>query len=156
MMKPVLTWMPAVALSLVLAACSTGPRTLRLAPPRLEIESVQLDGDQARIIVLLHNPNDHAVIIDRAHLAMRIGEDELFNAEWQLGLDVSPRNRERVPLEAPARQPAAATLAALDRSSRPNLTYTLTSELSIRNQRDMRAKQDGYLHPVPGQLGHYR
>lgn len=156
-MKSVLTWMPAAALSLVLvAACSAGPKTVRLAPPGLEIESVHLDGDRARIIVLLHNRNDHPVMIDRAHLVMLIDESELFNAEWQIDLDVGPRNRERVPLEAPVRQPAAGMLAALDDSTRPNLAYTLKSELSIRNQSDTRGKQDGYLHPVPGQPGHYR
>lgn len=140
----------------ILAGCASGPREIRLEPPTLLVESLRVEDGMAYFRLLVHNRNDHDVFLESAAIAMRIDDAELFNAAWQLDLDIGPRGRELVRLDAPALPVAAKRLAALAQSSGANVRFAMTSEIAIQGQRDAEIEQDGFLHPVPGQPGHFR
>lgn len=140
----------------ILAGCASGPREIRLEPPTLLVESLRVEDGMAYFRLLVHNRNDHDLFLESAAIAMRIDDAELFNAAWQLDLDIGPRGRELVSLDAPAFPIAAEVLSALGQSSGANVRFAMSSEIAIEGQRDAEIRQDGFLHPVPGQPGHFR
>lgn len=139
-----------------LAGCSAGPRQIRLEPPTLLVESLRIEDDLVHFRLLVHNRNDHNLNLESAAMAMRVDDAELFNAAWELDLDIGPRGRELLSLDAPAMPIAAEILLALGQSHRANERFELSSEIVIEGQRDAKTVQEGFLHPVPGQPGHFR
>lgn len=146
----------AVLLWTLLTGCHTGPIKVGQEPPTLQVESLRIEQEVVHIGLLVHNRNDHSLFIEKAVVAMRIDGDELFNAGWRLDLDIGPRGRELVGLEAPAMQPAAGRLSDIGATPGTGVAYELSSEIVLGGQRDARKGQQGFLYPVPGQPGHYR
>lgn len=140
----------------VLCACATGPREIRLAPPSLQVESLRIDDGTVHFRLLIHNRNDHVLYLSEAAVAMRVDGSELFNAAWQLDLDMGPRGRELVSLDAPALAAAADILSAPDRFGDAGVPFELSAEFVIEDMRDAEIGQRGFLHPVPGQPGEFR
>lgn len=140
----------------LLCACATGKREIRLEPPSLQVESLRIENDTVHFRLLVHNRNDHVLYLSEAAVAMRIDGAELFNAAWQLDLDMGPRGRELVSLDAPAVPAGAEILATFDRSDRSGVPFELSAELVIDDMRDAEIGQKGFLHPVPGQPGQFR
>jgi len=140
----------------LLFACATGKREIRLEPPSLQVESLRIDDDTVHFRLLVHNRNDHVLYLSEAAVAMRIDGTELFNAAWQLDLDMGPRGRELVSLDAPAMAAAAEVLSAFGRSDGTGVPFELSAEFVIEDMRDAEIGQKGFLHPVPGQPGQFR
>jgi len=140
----------------LLCACATGPREIRLEPPSLQVESLRIEDGKVYFRLLVHNRNDHVLYLSEAAVAMRIDGAELFNAAWQLDLDMGPRGRELVSLDAAAVQPAAEALSAAGSSSPAGVPFELSAEFVIADMRDAEIGQRGFLHPVPGQPGEFR
>jgi len=140
----------------LLCACTTGPREIRLEPPSLQVENLRIEDGMVYFRLLVHNRNDHVLYLSEAAVAMRIDGAELFNASWQLNLDMSPRGRELVSLDAPARPATAKILSALGQSHAAGVPFELSSEFVIEDMRDSEINQEGFLHPVPGQPGEFR
>lgn len=139
-----------------LAACATGAREIRLQPPSIQVESLRIEDGVVHFRLLVHNRNDHVLYLSEAAVAMRIDGTELFNAAWQLDLDMGPRGRELVSLDAEATPAATTILAALGDSGEDSVSFELSSEIVIDGQRDAEIGQKGFLHPVPGQPGEFR
>jgi hypothetical protein len=133
-----------------------GPREIRLEPPSLQVENLRIHDGMVHFRLLVHNRNDHALYLSQAAVAMRIDGTELFNAAWQLDLDMGPRGRELVSLDAPAMPAAAEILLTLAQSGRTNVPFELSSDIVIENMRNAEIGQKGFLHPVPGQPGEFR
>ena len=106
--------------------------------------------------LLVHNRNDHVLYLSEAAVAMRIDGIELFNAAWQLDLDMGPRGRELISLDASAMQAAAEILSALGPSDAAGVPFELSAEFVIEDMRNAEIGQRGFLHPVPGQPGVFR
>ncbi|HKL50539.1 MAG TPA: hypothetical protein VJ908_05185 [Wenzhouxiangellaceae bacterium] len=145
-----------LATACALGACATGPREIRLEPPALQVENLRIEDGTVHFRLLVHNRNDHVLFLSRAAVAMRVDGTELFNAAWQLDLDMGPRGRELVRLDAPAMPSGAAILEAIERSGDDSVPFELASEIVIDGQRDAETVQQGFLHPVPGMAGEYR
>lgn len=140
----------------LLCACATGQREIRLEPPSLQVESLRIENGTVYFRLLLHNRNDHDLYLSEAAVAMRIDGTELFNAAWQLDLDMGPRGRELVSLDAPALPDAAERVLADAGRDEAGVPFELSSEIVIEGQRDAEIGQNGFLHPVPGQPGEFR
>lgn len=140
----------------VLCGCATGPREIRLAPPSLQVESLRIDDGTVHFRLLIHNRNDHVLYLSEAAVAMRVDGSELFNAAWQLDLDMGPRGRELVSLDAPALKAAADILSTPDGFVGAGVPFELSAEFVIEDMRDAEIGQTGFLHPVPGQPGEFR
>lgn len=137
-------------------ACSSGGPTVRREPPGVQLESLRLDGDRARLGLLLHNRNDHRIQVRALRLAMMLGDETLIEDRWSVVLDIGPRVRERVPLETMARPGALDRLARLDAGDDASIGYRLLSEVELIDQSRTEQRREGFLHPVPGQPGRYR
>lgn len=140
----------------VLCGCAAGQREIRLEPPSLQVENLRIEDGVVHFRLLVHNRNDHVIYLSEAAVAMRIKGVELFNAAWQLDLDMGPRGRELVSLDAPAMPTAADILLAPEATVEAGVPFELTSEIVIRDMRDAEIGQTGFLHPVPGQPGEFR
>jgi hypothetical protein len=140
----------------LLFGCATGLREIRLEPPTLQVESLRIEDGMVYFRLLVHNRNDHVLFLSEAAVAMRIDGIELFNAAWQLDLDMGPRGRELVSLDAPARPAAAEIMSAPGKSGNAGVPFELSSEFVIEDMRDAEIGQTGFLHPVPGQPGVFR
>lgn len=140
----------------LLGACATGARQIRLEPPSLQVENLRIEDGTVHFRLLVHNRNDHVLYLSEAAVAMRINGAELFNAAWQLDLDMGPRGRELVTLDAPATPAGAEILSSLAQSGSAGVPFELSSELVMEDMRDAEIGQKGFLHPVPGQPGEFR
>jgi len=140
----------------MLCACATGPREIRLEPPSLQVENLSIKDGTVYFRLLVHNRNDHVLYLSEAAVEMRIDGTELFDAAWQLDLDIGPRGRELVSLDTPARPAAASILSARGQAGDTGVPFELASEFVIENMRDSEISQKGFLHPVPGQPGEFR
>lgn len=140
----------------LLCACAMGPREIRLEPPSLQVESLRVEDGKVHFRLLVHNRNDHVIYLSEAAVAMRIDGAELFNAAWQLDLDMGPRGRELVSLDATAMQAAAELLSDGAPTSPAGVPFELSAEIVIADMRDAEIGQRGFLHPVPGQPGEFR
>lgn len=146
----------AAALGLLLAACGTGSMDVRLEPPAVKVESLRLEGGSVRLGLRIDNHNDHELLVESAAVAMRVNDIELFDTARRLELDISPRGRELVHLDAPVLPGGAQLLERLERSPGPQIEFELSSELVIDGQKDAENVEQGFLYPVPGQPGHFR
>lgn len=144
-----------VALIACLASCASSP-SVRSQPPALQIDVLALERDRARIILLLHNRNDHPLEISAINLRMRFDELTLFEQVWEVDLVMDARGRERVTLDASVDAVARNRLLALERGTQNNLAYRLEGAVELADQRDATVESDGFLHPVPGQPGQFR
>ncbi|MDT8439390.1 MAG: hypothetical protein RQ729_10315 [Wenzhouxiangellaceae bacterium] len=149
-------WILALLALLMLAACGSGPTRVRSEPPGLLLDLLALEGNQARIVVLLHNRNDHALAVSAIELRMLFDDEVLFEQPWTVNLMMDARGRERVVLETTVRASAAKRLTALESGDQPSLRYQLQGGLELADQRDMPLDRTGFLHPVPGQPGQFR
>lgn len=140
----------------LLGACATGPRQIRLEPPSLQVESLRIQDGMVYFRLLVHNLNDHVVYLSEATVSMRIDGTELFNAARQLDLDMGPRGRELISLDAPAGPAAAEILSGLGQSAGAGIPFELSGEFVIEGMGDAQIDQKGFLHPVPGQPGAFR
>ncbi|HMB40219.1 MAG TPA: hypothetical protein VKO85_14160 [Wenzhouxiangellaceae bacterium] len=140
----------------LLCACATDRREIRLEPPTLQVESLRIEDGMVYFRLLVHNRNDHVLYLSEAAVAMRIDGIELFNAAWQLDLDMGPRGRELISLDASAMQAAAEILSALGPSDAAGVPFELSAEFVIEDMRNAEIGQRGFLHPVPGQPGVFR
>lgn len=140
----------------VLGACASGQREIRLEPPSLQIENLRIDGGIVHFRLLLHNRNDHVLYLSEANITMRIDETDLFDAAWRLDLDMSPRGRELISLDAPALTVAAERLLANAGRGAAGVPFELSSEIVIEGQKKAEIEHTGFLHPVPGQPGEFR
>jgi hypothetical protein len=148
--------LPLAALLGLLAGCTTGSMDVRLEPPALQVESLQMEGDTVHLGVRIHNRNDHALMLQSAAMEMRVNNHELFNATRELALDIGPRGRELVRLNAPALPAGAKILDAWHSSPGASFEFELSSEVVIDGQKDAKNVEQGFLYPVPGQPGHFR
>lgn len=139
-----------------LCACATGAREIRLEPPSLQVESLRIENGTVHFRLLVHNRNDHVLYLSEAGVAMRVDGTGLFDAAWRVDLDMGPRGRELVSLDAAARPAGVDILAAIEQSGRSSVPFELSSEIVIEGQRDAEISQQGFLHPVPGQPGVFR
>lgn len=139
-----------------LCACASSAGEIRLEPPALQVESLRVEDGMVHFRLLVHNRNDHVIFLSKAAVAMRIEGLELFNAAWDLDLDMGPRGRELVSLDAPAMPGGAGVLETVEQSGRLSAPFELSSEIMIDGQRDAEIGQEGFLHPVPGQPGVFR
>lgn len=140
----------------LLGGCATGPRQIRLEPPSLQVENLRIEDGTVHFRLLVHNRNDHVLYLSEVAVAMRIDGTELFNAAWQLDLDMGPRGRELVTLDAPAMPAGVETLSAFGSSGSTGVPFELSSAFVIEGMRDAEIGQSGFLHPVPGQPGEFR
>lgn len=140
----------------LLCACATGRREIRLEPPSLQVESLRIDNGTVYFRLLVHNRNDHVLYLSEVAVAMRIDGSELFDAAWQLDLDMGPSGRELVSLDAPAGPAATEILATLGQSSDAGVPFDVSAAFVIEDMRDAEISQQGFLHPVPGQPGVFR
>jgi len=145
----------ALALCL-LAGCASGPHEIRLEPPTVDVESLRVENDTVYFRVLMHNRNDHELFIESAAMAMRIDAAGLFDSAWQLDLDIAPRGRELVSLDAPAMPIAAELLEAIQGSPGASVQFALSGKIVIEGQGDAELEREGFLYPVPGQPGQFR
>lgn len=145
----------AAALGL-LAACSTGSMDVRLDPPTVRVESLWIEGERVNLSLRIHNRNDHPLLLESVAVAMRIKDAELFDASRALDLDISPRGRELVRMDAPALPGGAQLLTRVKSSPEAGLEFELSSEITIDDQKDAKSVDQGFLYPVPGQPGHFR
>lgn len=122
----------------------------------MQVESLRIEDGRVYFRLLVHNRNDHVLYLSEAAVAMRIDDIELFNAAWQLDLDMGPRGRELISLDASAMQAAAEILSALGPSDAAGIPFELSAEFVIEDMRDAEIGQRGFLHPVPGQPGVFR
>lgn len=140
----------------LLGACAAGAGKIRLEPPSIQVESLRIEDDTVYFRLLVHNRNDHVLYLSEATVTMRIDGSELFNAAWQLDLDMSPRGRELISLDAPAMQAAAKILPGPGPSNTTGVPFELSAELVFGDMRNAEVDQRGFLHPVPGQPGEFR
>lgn len=140
----------------LIGACASGPGQIRLEPPSLQVESLRVDEGTVYFRLLLHNRNDHDIFLSEANVGMRIDGSELFSDTWQLDLDVGPRGRELVSLDAPARQEAADLLSTAGSSGAGGMPFELAAEILMDSMRNAEISVKGFLHPVPGQPGTFR
>ncbi len=140
----------------LLAGCATSAREIRLESPSLQVENLRIEDGMVYFRLLVHNRNDHVLYLSEAAVAMRIDGNELFNAAWQLDLDMSPRGRELVSLDATAMPAAAGILSSVRPSDVAGVPFELSAEFVIEDMRDAEISQRGFLHPVPGQPGEFR
>ncbi|MBS3822546.1 MAG: hypothetical protein KGY53_01465 [Wenzhouxiangellaceae bacterium] len=153
--KPIQRSLLAAGLCL-LAACTAGSMEVRLEPPALQVESLRIENDRVHFRLLVHNRNDHELLLQSAAMSMRIGNAELFDAAWELDLDIGARGRELVRLDAPAMPIGAEILTGLGASPGTSVEFELSSNIAIDGQRDAETVQEGFLFPVPGQAGQFR
>jgi hypothetical protein len=154
-----MTWRFALAMAIAVAsaaACTSGSRTIRSEPPGVQLESLRLDGEQARIGLIVHNRNDHPIRVGALRLNVTVAERALIDDRWSMSLEIGPRVRERVRLHTRAAGAGAQRLAALDGRPDANLGYRLRAGIELAGQNDAEQERNGFLHPVPGQPGSYR
>lgn len=140
----------------LLAGCTAGSMDVRLEPPALQVESLRMDGEEVHLGLRIHNRNDHELVLHSAAMEMRVNDNELFNATHELALDIGPRGRELVRLDAPALPSGAKILNAPQPSPDASFEFELSSEIVIDGQKDAKNVEQGFLYPVPGQPGHFR
>ena len=143
-------------LPLALAGCAGPLGQLKGAPLRVELDNLAIGDDDLRLSLLLFNPNDHSVLIDRMRFELVIDDRAPLPHELGLQLDIAPRNRERVVVRLDPRPDLVDALSALDRDMLPRLTYRLEGELQLRERRNSGFRLDDFLHRVPGQPGRFR
>lgn len=141
---------------LALAACSTRMGQLKGLPLRVELDNLARAADGLTLSLLLFNPNDHAVLVERVTFEFVLDERPPLAHEQLLEFDIAPRNRERLIVRLPERPDLSVALEALDREQRPRLGYRIDGELQLRARRTSRFRIDDVLHKVPGQSGRYR
>ena len=146
----------ATAICALIAACSTGPRKVRSEPPGLQVENLALERSRVELGLILHNRNDHPIAVTGAQLTMRVEGELLFEENWTLALDIGPRLRERVRLDAAAGEDAVGRLKEIAAERDASISYRLTGELRIDGADDSERSVRGFLHPVPGQPGQFR
>ncbi|MGK7294928.1 MAG: LEA type 2 family protein [Candidatus Wenzhouxiangella sp. M2_3B_020] len=146
----------AAVLCALLAACSTGPRKVRSEPPGLQVENLALEPSRVELGLILHNRNDHPITVTGAQLTMRVEGELLLDEDWPLALDIGPRLREHVRLEASARGDAVRRLENIMAERDASIAFRLTGELRIDGIDDSGRSVRGFLHPVPGQPGQFR
>lgn len=140
----------------LLAACSTGLRKVKSEPPGLQVENLALAASRVELGLILHNRNDHPITVTGAQLTMRVEGELLLDEDWPLTLDIGPRLREHVRLEASARSNAVRRLEDITVERDASIAFRLTGELRIDGINDSERSMRGFLHPVPGQPGHFR
>lgn len=148
-----------IALTLCCAflfACASRGIEVRSEPPTLQLESMALEPARVRLAVLVHNPNDHPVVLAGASLAMRIDGSELFADDWPLDLDIGPRVTERLRLETRTRSGPARNVLERSRDRDASVEYALDVEVRVDGNDPVRGSLANYLHPVPGQPGQFR
>jgi len=150
------TFVIAILLALVSAACTSGPIQVRLQQPSLQIESLRAGDDRVHLGLLLHNPNDHAILVEGLQAVLEIDGMRLLERDWMLGLAMDPRGRERLNLQADVQASALQALREFQASGARTVPYRLRAEIQLRGQRNGRVEQPGFLHPVPGQPGNFR
>lgn len=154
-----MTWTARIALMLccaLLIACASRGIKVRSEPPTLQLESIALEPGRVRLAVLVHNPNDHPVVLDGASLAMRIDGSELFADDWPLDLDIGPSVTERLRLETRTRSGAARSVLERSRDRDATVGYVLDVEVRVDGSDPVRGNRADFLHPVPGQPGQFR
>lgn len=145
-----------ILLVLMTTACSSGPIQVRLQPPSLQIENLRTEEGRVYLGLLVTNLNDHEIFVEGLQAVLEIDGMELLQRDWSLGLAIDPRGRERVNLQASANDRALQMLHDFESSGRRTVAYRLNGEMRLRDQRDGRIEQPGFLHPVPGQPGNFR
>ena len=139
------------------SACSTGQMQIRSEEPTLEIDSLALlEGPRVAIELLVHNRNDHSLVLESLGLTMSLDQTRLFSSEWPMPLTIGARGRERITLEAPASRDGASRLSELAGELAGSLAYQLESRLVLQGQRDAKNRKSDFLHPVPGQPDRFR
>ncbi len=147
---------PGLMLLLLITGCVGGRIEVRLQPPGVQVENIRLENGQIYLSLLLHNHNDHEILVETIHLRLEIEELDLLENEWTTMLGIDPRGRERIDLEAPDRSDASGRLVAATESEQRNVAYLLQAEMVLSGQRNGTIEQSGFLHPVPGQPGNFR
>jgi hypothetical protein len=140
----------------LLAACSTGPMDVRLEPPAVKVDSLRIENGRVHLGLHMHNRNDHELLLQSAAIAMRVNDIELLDSVRALELDISPRGRELVHLDAPALPGGAQLLTGLETSPGASIEFELSSDITIDGQKNATSVEQGFLFPVPGQPGHFR
>ncbi|MDX1625440.1 MAG: hypothetical protein R3323_02895 [Wenzhouxiangellaceae bacterium] len=143
-----------IAVAALLAAC--GPLgVVDKAPPGIELDRLEVDGDRAAVHLLVHNRNDIAMALSAVRLEFSVAGDELLSAERSRALEIGVRGREPLEIAAPARRAALRALEpGSDRSER--VAFTMTGTLTLEGQADRDFTVEGFLHPVPGRPGTWR
>jgi len=140
----------------LVAACQTGSNQLKGASMRIEFDALERGGERLTISLLVFNPNDHPVQIERASFDFELDGQRPMTRALALDLDIAPRNRERVQIRLESAPETIHLLESLDAGERTRLAYRLEGELQLRERRPTRTRIEAFLHPVPGQPGRYR
>ncbi len=143
-----------LTICLLLQACSSGPRTVRGADPLIDLEGVSRNGSALGIDVMIRNVNDLRLEADAVSLRLHVDGRLLAQVDAQIvELNLPPRGREILRIEALAMADAVAALDELAGGQRRNLPWDL--ELYFDGRRG-RVEASGFLHAVPGQPGRFR
>lgn len=140
----------------LLAACSAGSGDVRLEPPAVKVESLRIESGRVNLGLRIHNHNDHELLLQSVAIAMHVSDVELFDSTRRLALDIGPRGREVVQLDAPLLPDGARLLSRLEGSRGTHIEFELSSEIMIDGQKDAKSVDQGFLYPVPGQPGQFR
>lgn len=150
------SFLTAIATSLLLAACSSGP-VKRVSPPAASIQQITVQADgQWEVLLRLQNFSSMAMTFSAASLRLDSGTTTALTIDQIPSHTVGPESAEVVPLTlqptAEGRQLAAGTLA--DGRSLPyHLSGTLQAAPDERRPRPYPIDLRSTLHPAPGLPG---
>lgn len=149
-------WLRIATLLCVLVSmqgCSTSLNQIKDARLRVDIDHLERVEKGLRLVLLVHNPNDHPVLVESLSLSLALDGLEPVAGDTVVNLDIASRGRERMVIDL-------GTTPAIDRrmdramsSERSRLPYVLEGRMVVRERRDTRVHVEGVLYPVPGYPG---
>lgn len=148
---------PRVLLALTIASLTAcGGGLIRGQPPLVGISALQLESQQIRTRIDIHNPNDVDMEIDTIEMSMKISDTDLGLHSTRLGLDIHPNGTEEIGFDFPSDSSARQLLAELEQGEVNSLPYALEGTVRDATGGSEKFSQQGYLYPVPGRPGRFR
>lgn len=145
-----------VCLALV-TACGSQPRRVEGEPPVLTLDGMRLAADALLVSVRIANVNDEDLRLGALRLELTLDELEPVRSERLMSApSVAPRSRELLEFEFAADPDVRRALGKLGRRELDNLSWELILIKSDERSDEDWARQQGFLHAVPGQADRFR
>lgn len=149
--RPLLLWLPCVALLLLLTACQSGPRK-RVFPPSASVQELTVADDGRWTLALrLQNFSNVPQRFASLSASLRVNGEAAGTVQATPDIEVGPESVEVVTLSlAPSPAAAAAVRTALE--TRRNVRYAIDGEI-VSSEPDRRRDAfdfESQLTPVPG------
>lgn len=141
---------------LILALTGCGGGVVRGQPPLVGISTLNLDDQQIRARLDLHNPNGVEMQVDTIEMSMELGDAHLGRHSTRPGLEVHPNGTEEIGMDFPGDEGARNALQKLERGEVNSLPYSVSGVVRDGSGGAEEFSQKGYLYPVPGRPGSFR